>query len=155
MITAITNVNQGNSKFALKQANTVAFTGNPIKLGTDLVELGGKAKIPNKTLPEVVGNFLRKLTGDKELPIVKNPLTANGEIIHPGPDGVGTIKIEVPDKEIPAKLDGKVDGQGNIYHRTGDGTIGPDDIDVDGPDIDDGGIIDHIVDFFTNLFEDL
>lgn len=129
MITAISNFKTSNQNFnstrstaSQKQKSQIAFAGNPLAFVKNESKVSGQLSRISEELTEGLSKAFRKLTGKDELPVVEKPLTANGKIIHPvGPDGGGTIEIPVPDKDIP--IDGKVDGQGNIYRRTGDGTL--------------------------------
>lgn len=126
MITAISkfqNTKTNNTFTIQKQSTQIAFSGNFAKLGKNLVEdgnskFGGKIRRFAEETTESIVRALKKLVGDNELPFTEKPLTANGEIIHIGTDGISTIKIKVPDIEI--KHPG-VDGQ-NIYKLDGDAT---------------------------------
>ena len=114
-----------------KQTQTpqITFTGiNGSKVGRSILgdfahSAIGRIRRLAEEVSNTTGEFLRHLKGQDELPIAKRPLTANGTMSHPDPFGNPGVEIEIPDKNIPDKLNGKVDGQGNYYERTSDGTV--------------------------------
>ena len=120
-INGFSNQKTNNKIKNLSKSSSIAFTGGLSKLGKNLTsntDLNPKSKIGQlgDELSGTINRFFKKILGDRELPTVNKPLTANGEIKHIGPDGQSIFSIKVPDSEI--KNPG-VDGS-NIYKLDSD-----------------------------------